>query len=97
MFKTLTIPGVKQYDGVLDDLAAGHDATEALVWHLEAIVEAREATPELADIGALWSFLDGLEMRVDAARSHAEKLRQALSELDSMRLDSAARAGRDDA
>ena len=49
---------------------------------------AGEAPPTAADIGELWSYIDGVRLSAEQLDSELEKLGEILSFLDTVRLNS---------
>ncbi len=83
----------EDYRAVEDALADAHDITEGVVWRvLDKVDEfARDKwvgpAPTLADLGALWTLVETLELRGGELIHYAEQMERALGTFNSARRD----------
>lgn len=91
----VALPTRRGYEAVHDRVSDAYEALESTEWRLRKYLETfgeiptarREADPTTADVGELFSFLEGVKMQLEAQRLLLESLSEGLRELDRRRLE----------
>ena len=85
------LPSDAEYLDALDLYGEAHAAIERLESRIRARCDDYAPPPTLEDVGALYSFLDGLRVDVRQLDGDLNELARMLSTLDGRRVDAIAR------
>lgn len=104
--EAVELPTEEEYDRAEEALSRAFAEVEQLAWrlsklsphvveHEKYLVSAPSRPATAADVGLLWSFLDGIRLQQRQLADRAALLQRALTDLDDARLQgrAAAKAG----
>jgi hypothetical protein len=92
---SLTLPAPRDYASAASALYDASEAVDSVKWRVREIADAYEndvqleQPPSLADVGALWAFVEAVDLIAQQLATKRDELRRELTALNLERLDRA--------